>query len=103
MKQRLEVELDVITELSPLELASKITLLVQETIDTVKESLGTELAFDISLCSTVARFASSWSRYNLFTYIGFFLFFVLYYSNQFWVAPPRNGIPFRFLLPFPPW
>ena len=49
MKQRLEVELDVITELSPLELASKITPLVQEMIETVKESLGTELAIDIFL------------------------------------------------------
>ena len=47
MKQRLEVELEVITDLSPLELASKITPLVQEAINTVKESLGTELAFDI--------------------------------------------------------
>ena len=49
MKQRLELELDVITELSPLELASKVAPLVQETIETVKQSLGAELEFDIFL------------------------------------------------------
>ena len=47
MKQRLELELDVITELSPLELASRIAPLVQETIETVRQSLGAELEFDI--------------------------------------------------------
>ena len=46
MKQRLELELEVITELSALELASRITPLVQETIETVKHSLGAELEFD---------------------------------------------------------
>ena len=49
MKQRLELELDVITDLSPLELASKVAPLVQETIETVKQSLGAELEFDIFL------------------------------------------------------
>ena len=49
MKQRLELELDVITELSPLELASRIAPLVQETIETLKQSLGAELEFDIFL------------------------------------------------------
>ena len=34
MKRTLEVELDVTTELSPFELASKIAPLLQETIDT---------------------------------------------------------------------
>ena len=43
MKQRLELELDVITDQSPLELASKIAPLVQAAIETVKQSLGTEL------------------------------------------------------------
>ena len=38
MKQRLELELDMITDLSPLELASKIAPLVQEAIETVKKS-----------------------------------------------------------------
>ena len=47
MKHRLELELDVITDLSPLELASKIAPLVQEAVEAVKQSLGTELAFDI--------------------------------------------------------
>ena len=45
----MELELDVVTELSPLELASRITPLVQETIETVKQSLGAELEFDIFL------------------------------------------------------
>ena len=49
MEQRLELELDVITELSPLELASRIAPLVQETIETIKQSLGAELEFDIFL------------------------------------------------------
>lgn len=49
MKRRLEVELDFITDLSPLELASKVAPLVREAIDTVKESLGVELEFDIFL------------------------------------------------------
>ena len=49
MQQRLELELDVITELSPLELASRIAPLVQEAIETVRQFLGTELAFDIFL------------------------------------------------------
>ena len=49
MKQRLELELDVITELSSLELASRIAPLVQETIETLKQSFGTELEFDIFL------------------------------------------------------
>lgn len=47
MEHRLELELDVITELSPLELASKIAPLVQEAIEKVKQSFGTELAFDV--------------------------------------------------------
>ncbi len=49
MKHRLEVELDFVTDLSPLELASKITPLVREALDTVKQSLGAELEFDIFL------------------------------------------------------
>ena len=47
MNHRLELELDFITDLSPLELASKIALLVQEAIETVRQSFGAELAFDI--------------------------------------------------------
>ena len=49
MKQRLELELDVITDLSPLELASKIAPLVREAVEAVRQSLGAELAFDIFL------------------------------------------------------
>ena len=49
MKQRLELELDVITDLSPLELASRIAPFVQETVETVRQSLGPELEFDIFL------------------------------------------------------
>lgn len=49
MRRRLEVELDFITDLSPLELASKVAPLVREAIDAVKESLGAELEFDIFL------------------------------------------------------
>ena len=51
MKRILELELDVITDLSPLEFASKIAPLVQEAVEAVKQSLGTELAFDIFVVS----------------------------------------------------
>ena len=49
MKRRLELELDVITDISPLELASRIAPLVQEAVEAVKQSLDTELTFDIFL------------------------------------------------------
>ena len=49
MKHRLEVELDFITDLSPLELASKIAPLVREALEAMRQSLGTELEFDIFL------------------------------------------------------
>ena len=47
MKHRLELELDIITDISPVELASRIAPLVQEAVEAVKQSLGTELAFDV--------------------------------------------------------
>ena len=49
MEHRLKVELDFVTDLSPLELASKIAPLVREALDAVKQSLGAELEFDIFL------------------------------------------------------
>ena len=49
MKRRLEVELDFVTDLSPLELASKIAPAVLEAVEAVKQSLGSELEFDIFL------------------------------------------------------
>lgn len=49
MKHRLEVELDFITDLSPLELASKVAPLVREAVEAVKQALGAELEFDIFL------------------------------------------------------
>ena len=49
MKSRLELELDFITGLSPLELASTIAPLVREAVESLKQSLGSELAFDIFL------------------------------------------------------
>ena len=47
MTQRLELELDLITDLSPVELASKVDQAVREAIETVKHSLDAELAFDV--------------------------------------------------------
>ena len=47
MKSRLDVELDFITDLSPLELASRVAPLVQEAVEVVRQSLGAELEFDI--------------------------------------------------------
>ena len=49
MKHRLELELDFITDLLPLKLALKVAPLVQETVELVQQSLGTELEFDIFL------------------------------------------------------
>lgn len=49
MKRRLEMELDFVTDLSPLELASKILPIVREAIDAMKQTLGSELDFDIFL------------------------------------------------------
>ena len=49
MKRRLEMELDFVTDLSPLELASKVTPLVREAIEGMKQALGSELEFDIFL------------------------------------------------------
>ena len=49
MKQRLELELDVITDMSPLEIASKIAPLVREAIEALRQSSGAELEFDIFL------------------------------------------------------
>ena len=47
MKHVLSMELDFITDLSPLELASKVAPLLQEAVDSMKQSLGIELEFDI--------------------------------------------------------
>ena len=49
MKRRLEMELDFVTDLSPLELASRIAPVVRETIEAMKQTLGSELEFDIFL------------------------------------------------------
>ena len=49
MKRRLELELDFTTDLSPLELASKVAPLVREAVESVRQSLGAELEFDIFL------------------------------------------------------
>ncbi len=49
MKQRLELELDVIADLSPLEIALKVEQAVREAVEAVNESFGAELEFDIFL------------------------------------------------------
>ena len=49
MKRRLDLELEVTTDLSPVELASKVAPIVREVIDAMRQSLGTELEFDIFL------------------------------------------------------
>ena len=49
MKHILELKLDLITDTSPLEVASKVEQAVREAVETVKQSLGTELAFDVFL------------------------------------------------------
>ena len=49
MKHVLDVGLDIATDVSPLELASKIEQAVREALETMRQSLGTELEFDIFL------------------------------------------------------
>ena len=49
MKHVLDVELEIATDISPLELASKIERAVREVLETVRQSLGAELEFDIFL------------------------------------------------------
>ena len=49
MKIRVDMELEVLTELLPLELASQVAPIVREVLDGLKQSLGTELDFDIFL------------------------------------------------------
>ena len=49
MKHVLDVELDIVTDVSPLELASKIEQAVREALETMRQSLDVELEFDIFL------------------------------------------------------
>ena len=49
MKRVLDLELEIDTDFSPLELASKIAPVVREALETVQQSFGTELEFDIFL------------------------------------------------------
>ena len=49
MKGRLDVELEIATDLSLVELASKIAPVVREALETMRQSLGAELEFDIFL------------------------------------------------------
>ena len=49
MKRRLELELDFITGVSPLELASKIEQAVREVLEAMRQSLGAELEFELFL------------------------------------------------------
>ena len=49
MAKTLDLELEVATDLSPVEIASKIVLIVGETLEAMRQSLGVELEFDIFL------------------------------------------------------
>ena len=49
MKHVLSMELDVITDLSPLELTSKVEQAVRKAVETVKAFLEVELTFDVSI------------------------------------------------------
>ena len=49
MTHRLELELDVITDISPVELASRIAPILREAINAARLSLDAELEFDIFL------------------------------------------------------
>ena len=49
MKHVLDMELDFITDVSPVELASKIVPVVREALEAMRQSFGAELEFDIFL------------------------------------------------------
>ena len=49
MESKLEMELEVRTELSPVELASNIAQVIREALEAMCQSLGTELAFEMFL------------------------------------------------------
>ena len=49
MKHVLDMELDFTTDVSPVELASKIAPVVREALEAMRQSLGCELEFDIFL------------------------------------------------------
>ena len=49
MKHKLELEVDVITDASPLEVAAKLLLVVQEAMGRIEPSVGTELGVDVFL------------------------------------------------------
>ena len=49
MKHVLDMELDFTTDVSPVELASKIAPVVREALEARRQSLGCELEFDIFL------------------------------------------------------
>ena len=75
MTHKLELELEFITDLSPLELASKIEQAVREALEAMRQSLGCELEFDIFLsCWMGVRCVLPWSRCELF---GAYLFVII--------------------------
>ena len=49
MTHKWDVELEFVTDLSPLELASEIAPIVREALEAMRQSLGVELEFDIFL------------------------------------------------------
>ena len=49
MKHILDMELDFTTDVSPVELATKIAPVVREALEAMRQSLGCELEFDIFL------------------------------------------------------
>ena len=49
MTHKLDVVLEFVTDLLPVELASKVAPLVREALEAMRQSFGTELEFDIFL------------------------------------------------------
>ena len=49
MTHKWDVELEFVTDLSAVELASKVAPLVREALEAMRQSFGTELEFDIFL------------------------------------------------------
>ena len=49
MTHKLDVELEFVTDLLPVELASKVAPLVREALEAMRQSFGTELEFELFL------------------------------------------------------
>ena len=78
MTHKLDVELEFVTDLLPVELASKVAPLVREALETMRQSFGAELEFDIFLVLMGVRCVLPWSRCEIRSFVCNFFVFVIH-------------------------